>query len=230
MVRKFLLPALVTGLLGGCVTAGYDYRYGPGDYYYGQPSTEYRYYGAPYGYHPYGGIYGYSRYGYPYGYGGYYPYNHNYYGYPYRYPYYYYNRPKHPRPPVVEDPNPPPQPPRDGHKRNDYRVPPWRDLRTRPAVVENGVAQPRIAIPSPPFTAPPAPPRIEPRRDDGPRVRPVSRPPIAAATPVRSRMEEGPACAGALGRARVQGPIGETTFPVRQLRRNLTGTKACVAR
>lgn len=167
MVRKFLLPVVLAGLLGGCVTAGYDYRYGPGDYYYGQPSTEYRYYGAPsYGYYPYG----YSRYGYPYGYGGYSFYNHYYgYGYPYYgYPYYPY-RPQRPRPPVVENPNPPPQPPRDGHKRDDYRVPPWRDLRHRPAVAEGGV-QPRLAPPSPRPAAPPAPPRIEPRRDGGSRA------------------------------------------------------------
>ena len=40
MIRKLLLPALLVGLLGGCVT-GYGYRDG---YYYGQPSVEYRYY------------------------------------------------------------------------------------------------------------------------------------------------------------------------------------------
>ena len=75
MIRKLLLPALLVGLLGGCVT-GYGYRDG---YYYGQPSVEYRYY--DYGY-PGGGYY-------PYGYG-YYPYGryYNYYGSPYYNPYY----------------------------------------------------------------------------------------------------------------------------------------------
>lgn len=86
MIRKLILPALAALLLAGC--ASYQYRSGTsGDYYYGQPGTEYRYYGYPYGYGGYGyGAYGYgypsyfsygSYYGYPYGYGGYYrpPYN-----------------------------------------------------------------------------------------------------------------------------------------------------------
>jgi hypothetical protein len=91
MIRKLLLPALATALLAGCVT-GYQYRGGAGDYYYGQPSTQYRYYGSPYGYYGYGypggwggsiGYgYGYSPYGY-YGYGGYPYYRHH---YPYRPP------------------------------------------------------------------------------------------------------------------------------------------------
>lgn len=85
MLRKLLLPALAIGLLGGCVTSGYQYdRDG---YYYGQPSTNYRYsdgyYDGRYRYpgsYPgsYPGYYGnfsYSRgYRYPgygYGYGGY---------------------------------------------------------------------------------------------------------------------------------------------------------------
>ena len=50
MLRKFLLPAVVAATLAGCAT-GYSYRSGNGDYYYGQPSVEYRYYG---GYGPYG--------------------------------------------------------------------------------------------------------------------------------------------------------------------------------
>ncbi|HEY0660978.1 MAG TPA: hypothetical protein VGD21_06645 [Lysobacter sp.] len=174
MIRKLVVPALLAGLLGGCVTAGYDYRYGRGDYYYGQPSTEYRYYGSPYGYYPYGD-YRYSRYGYPYGYGGYYPYSYYnpYYGYPYQRPYY-------PRPPVVVKPPPPqPEPLRDGSKRDDYRVPPWRDMRRRP-VAGNDALQPRPAAPLPPqrpvAPAPaPAPPRIEPRRDDGSRMQQMIR-------------------------------------------------------
>jgi len=81
MIRKMILPALAALLLAGC--ASYQYRGGAGgDYYYGQPGTEYRYYGYPYGYGSFGyGGYGYSYpsyfsygsyYGYPYGYGGYY--------------------------------------------------------------------------------------------------------------------------------------------------------------
>jgi hypothetical protein len=109
MIRNRLLPALTVGLaaalLGGCVSE-YQYRGGTGgDYYYGQPSVEYRDYGYggygdPYG-GGYGGGYGYpgggwsgsigfgSGYGSPYGYGGYggydYPYGYGYggYGYPY---------------------------------------------------------------------------------------------------------------------------------------------------
>ena len=82
MIRKLILPALAATMLAGCVT-GYTYRGagGGGDYYHGQPSVEYRYYGG------YGGYYGY-----PYGYGGYgyygYPYRYGYYGYPYAYPRY----------------------------------------------------------------------------------------------------------------------------------------------
>lgn len=82
MIRKLILPALAATMLAGCVT-GYTYRgaAGGGDYYHGQPSVEYRYYGG------YGGYYGY-----PYGYGGYgyygYPYRYGYYGYPYAYPRY----------------------------------------------------------------------------------------------------------------------------------------------
>lgn len=95
MIRKLLLPALATALLAGCMTSGYQYRGGSGDYYYGQPSTQYRYYGAPYGSYGYGypggwsGSFGYG-YGYPYGYYGYGGYG----GYPYYPPYPY-------RPPVV---------------------------------------------------------------------------------------------------------------------------------
>jgi hypothetical protein len=79
MIRKLLLPAIAAALLSGCVT--YGYRDGRGDYYYGQPGTEYRYYdgyGNPgYGYYGYPGYYGYSGYygyGVPYWGGGYYRY------------------------------------------------------------------------------------------------------------------------------------------------------------
>lgn len=87
MIRKLLFPALAIALLGGCVSSGYyQYRGGPGDYYYGQPQVEYRDYGVPYGGIGYGypgGVsgsisfgsgypYGYYGYGGGYGYGGYY--------------------------------------------------------------------------------------------------------------------------------------------------------------
>ncbi len=54
--KLLLLPAIAVALLSGCVS--YGYRDGRGDYYYGQPTTEYSY---PYGY----GGYGYGGYGYP---------------------------------------------------------------------------------------------------------------------------------------------------------------------
>ncbi|MFC3815434.1 hypothetical protein [Lysobacter sp. GCM10012299] len=101
MIRKLLVPAFAALLLAGCIT---DYGYrgygGAGDYYYGRPSVEYRYYGGYGGY--YGGWGGYYPYATPYGYGGYgypyryaYPYRYGYgpYGYPgYRAPYYNYPR------------------------------------------------------------------------------------------------------------------------------------------
>jgi hypothetical protein len=86
MIRKLALPALATLLLAGCIT---DYTYrgagGAGDYYYGRPSVDYRYYGGYGG--GYGGYYG----GYYGGWGGYYPYTHPY-AYPYRYGYGYPHR------------------------------------------------------------------------------------------------------------------------------------------
>jgi hypothetical protein len=102
MIRKLLLPALLVGLLGGCVTAGYGYRDG---YYYGQPSVEYRYYDYGYPYYP-----GYSYYGYPY-------YGYPYYRRPYYYPYYYHRRPRPPGTPSTGD--------------NHDNPPPWRDLNRR---------------------------------------------------------------------------------------------------
>src|SRR5688500_15691577 len=120
MIRKLLLPLAAVVLLGGCVTSGYSYLQGSGDYYYGAPSVEYRYhtpygYGYPYGYYGYGGsAYGY-RYASPYRYRQYYPdpYRHYYYGYPYRQPNYYYRRPA-PRPTIDRTP--------------DRARSPWRDL------------------------------------------------------------------------------------------------------
>src|SRR5690606_18266459 len=83
-VLKVASAAAAALLLAGCITDGYQYRGGyGGDYYYGQPSVDYRHHGyyGPYGYgDPYYGRSGWSfnmRYGYPYygsyygGYGGY---------------------------------------------------------------------------------------------------------------------------------------------------------------
>ncbi len=85
MIRQMSIAACVAVsalALSGCVS-DYAYRDGPGDYYYGQPTVNYDYYGAPYGGvgyggYGYGGYYGgigygsgyYGGYGYPYGYGG----------------------------------------------------------------------------------------------------------------------------------------------------------------
>ena len=111
MIRKLLLPAVAAVLLGGCVTDGYQYRDGPGDYYYGTPSVDYRHYGSPYGYYGSPGYYyrrGYGLYG-------------GFYDYPY-YPYYprYYYRPR----PNPGDDGSGPAPDRSD---ND-RPAPWRDL------------------------------------------------------------------------------------------------------
>lgn len=152
MIRKLLLPALLVGLLGGCVSAGYSYRDG---YYYGQPSVEYRYYdygyGYPYsyGYYPYAGRYGYyNYYGYPYRYG--------YYGYPY-YPHY---RHRHPKPPTNDPPGSRP-PHTDG---GDDNPPPWRDLnrRRRDDVAGRELRNQDTLQPRPPREAP----RREVRGDD----------------------------------------------------------------
>lgn len=114
MLRKALLPLFAATLLGGCVT-GYDYRGGGGDYYYGRPSVDYRYYGDYSG--PYSHGY-YNRY-----YGGYGP------TFGYGYPYYYgYGRPiivrpgyGHPRPGHGDGPG------HDGRNRGNGRAP-WRNL------------------------------------------------------------------------------------------------------
>lgn len=131
MIRKLTFAALAAALLGGCVSTGYQYRDGPGDYYYGRSGSAYGAYGTPYGRIGYGypgGLYG----GVGYGYG--YPYNRygsRYYGgyYPYGYPYYY--SPYHyPRPIVVHPPHDPGHtPPPDHHHPHDRNSrPPWRNL------------------------------------------------------------------------------------------------------
>ena len=58
MLRKLLLPILATAALAGCAT-GYNYRGGNGDYYYGQPSVDYRYQGMG-GYGSFGLGYGFD--------------------------------------------------------------------------------------------------------------------------------------------------------------------------
>ncbi|MGH8076153.1 MAG: hypothetical protein ACREPE_02345 [Lysobacter sp.] len=162
MIRKLVLPILAAALLGGCVT-DYAYRGGDrGDYYYGQPTTEYRYYGPYGGYGPHGfGSFGYG-YGYP----------HRYYGYPfgyrgfYHYPPYY--RHYH-RPPVTwrrPDGSPTPQ----QRSNNDGR-PPWRnfdELRRRQSA-DGGGTQPREVVPAGPAVAPRQP------REDGSRMEQVIR-------------------------------------------------------
>ena len=168
MIRKFLLPALAVAMLGGCVTSGYEYRGGNGDYYYGQPQVEYRDYGSPYGGFGYGypggwsGSFGYGYgdpYGYYGGYGGYYdPWN---YYTPYR-------RPRHrgddhhgdhgqgttgvPTPVPTTVPTTVPGG-NDGH-----RPPPWRDFVRVPAPGTRPGTQPRLdgALP----TARPPMPRM----------------------------------------------------------------------
>lgn len=157
MIRKLALPALsivAALLLAGCVD-DYRVRRGPGggEYYYGQPSTEYRYYGSPYGgWGPYGGYYPYGEsyrfrsyynYGYPYRYGGY-PYYGGYpgYGYPRYGGYPYYPRYRHSRPPVT-NPNPgvvPRRPPSMGG--NLPAVPGMRPSPSMPS-------QPPMSRPSP---------------------------------------------------------------------------------
>ncbi|NUO75628.1 MAG: hypothetical protein HOQ32_06400 [Lysobacter sp.] len=133
MMRKLILPVVAAVLLAGCYP-DYVYRDGGarGDYYYGQPTTEYRYYGSYGGYYPYGEAYrfGYGYGGYPYGYGYGYP---SRYGYGYGYPGYYpgygypgYHRPHRPRPPVVVNPGNPNNPPPPGRPDNDRS--PWRNL------------------------------------------------------------------------------------------------------
>ena len=181
MIRKLLLPAVAIALLGGCVT-GYDYRGGRGDYYYGQPNTEYRYhgygqygYGYPYSSRYYGrGYYGYPYYGYPYS-----GYNPSYPGYGGGY---------YPRPPIVVRPPRPGHPGHgDGDDDNDHRPPrhddnddrsPWRnldDLRRRKQGPEPGISR-----------------RVEPSQPMAPMPRPAVRPSSPAPRPaVQARRSSG---------------------------------------
>jgi hypothetical protein len=158
MIRKLLLPALAVAMLGGCVTSGYEYRGGNGDYYYGQPQVEYRDYGYPYGRFGYGYPGGWSgSFGWGYGYGDPYGYYGGYYD-PWRY-YTPYRRPHHRDHHGDHDHDDsagvPPTTPRDD---GDHRPPPWRDF---------------IRVPPPGTRPPPVP---QQRRDYvAPTLRPMPR-------------------------------------------------------
>lgn len=172
MMRNILLSALAAAALAGCAT-GYAYRGGNGgDYYYGQPRTEYRYY-DPYGY--YGGFGGYAP-GYYYDrfgrlvYGGAY----GYYGYPYGgYGSWWYR----PRPHHGQGGHGDRDDDDRGGDRND-RKPPWRDF--------GGLAprRPRVAGDDGEDA--------RPRRQTAPLEMPRQREPRMAAPPMpRMRSETG---------------------------------------
>lgn len=174
MIRKFILPVIAAGLLAGCVTPGYNYRGGSGDYYYGGSVRSVPYGYGSIGYGSRGGWYGnvgYGArigYGYPYGYYGYYPgYLPPYGGYrpPIYYPHYPYRPPVYPRP---GDGNNDPRPPK--------RRAPWRDIggyTQQPQIGNERISRPygnagsdrpmpsRPAVQQPRPSAPPAasPPR-----------------------------------------------------------------------
>ncbi|MBW3550452.1 MAG: hypothetical protein KY442_06390 [Proteobacteria bacterium] len=174
MIRKLTFAVATAVLLAGCVTSDYAQRHGAGgDYYYGQPRTEYRYHGG-YGHGPYGGYgypyssiyYGRSYGGYPYGFRG------GYYGYPYG-PY----LPGY-RPPIVIVPRPDtdadPRPPRN----DDDGRSPWRDLDElrRRQHADGGPMGQRPVVPARPAVAPAPRPRVQapaprPRSELGDRMR-----------------------------------------------------------
>ena len=154
MIRKLLLPLAALVLLAGCVSTGYSYRSGNGDYYHGRPSVDYRYYPSyPYGYYgPYR-----NRYSSPWGYYGGYRYGYGYpYGYGYRHRYVYPRYPHHvERPSADPTPDRPRSPWRDLNRLRDQDGTPDRagdrDLRrNEPATVQapRPVA-PRIQAPAP---------------------------------------------------------------------------------
>ncbi len=176
MIRKLLFPALAIATLAGCAT-GYSYRGGSGDYYYGQPSVDYRYYGGySFGYGGFGGfgrgyyldIFGRPVYGYPYGYyGGRYP----------GYPYWHGPRPRPPHGPGHGgghdgDHDGPPQ--HGGHRPGNK--PPWRDIGRFPERGEDEQARPRRlgqpearpTVQRPPPRARPAAPVIRERSEPRP--------------------------------------------------------------
>ena len=183
MLRNILVSAIAAATLAGCAT-GYSYRNGAsGDYYYGQPRTEYRYH-DPYGY--YGGSGGYTPgyyydrygrlvYGNPWGY----------YGVPYGYGgQWWWSRPRPPQHGGGHDHGNDHDHEGDGsgHDR-DGRRPPWRNIGgvlppdARPAP-DRDDARPRLrrqqapasAMPARPMqreSRPMAPPPVRMRSDDG---------------------------------------------------------------
>lgn len=179
MIRKLTFAALAAALLGGCVSTGYQYRDGPGDYYYGRSASAYGPYGAPYGRIGYGypgGLYGSVGYGYGYPYdrysryyGGYSRYGYYPYGHPYYYSPYYYPRPVIVRPRHGHGHTPPP-PDQHDHDR-DKRRPPWRDL-ADPDLADLRRRRSDTPQPSQPFVTgavSPPPPRFVERPE--PRLR-----------------------------------------------------------
>ena len=192
MIRKLLLPLAALVLLAGCVSTGYSYRSGNGDYYHGRPSVDYRYYPSyPYGYYGpyryrYSSPYGYRYYGYPYG---------SRYRYPYRYGY--------------------PHGGHHGHDRDDDDRPrdstpdrprsPWRDLdrlrdRDDPTTDRAGARDLRRNDP-----ATVQAPRTSTPRIQAPRPMPRIQAPAPRPTPparVRSANGEGGAIGGTVRRTR----------------------------
>ena len=188
-ILKLAAPVALVLLLAGCITDGYQYRGGyGGDYYYGQPSVEYRHHGY-YGYgYPYYGRSGWSfgmRYGYPY-YGSFYGGYGGYGGYGYGWPYYYRGWPGHP--PIIVYPGPDPDPGTGGGGGGDQGAPPWRDLDRLRDV--GGVRPPIDSEPRMPrVDRPTQPPRVSPPRVERPRVQRPSTPPRPRADSGGSRME-----------------------------------------
>ncbi|MGN6512781.1 MAG: hypothetical protein ACTHKZ_04305 [Lysobacteraceae bacterium] len=175
-LRALLLPGMAAALLAGCVT-GYEYRSGPGDYYYGQPEVEYRDDG-------WYGWYGYS--GYPYAYPYYYGYPYPYFyggGYPYWGPYW--ARPPHrhdhdhdpgdQRPPRTD----PPPWRKDGDGRDGRPARPWMPNLRPPVPLPprqtgaGAVTPPGQTGARPPLVPPPR--RTDSRHDDAPQP-PAPRP------------------------------------------------------
>ena len=159
MIRKLMIPALLAGLLGGCVTDSYSYREdGGGGYYYGQPSVQYNYYDYGYGY-------GWPYYGSPFYSGPFYGWNHfdrhwGYYGFPFRhygYPYPHYRHHRKPRPPSDGNPSPPDEIAPPGSE-DPVAGPAWRNQDSR-----GGMGRPRVAHPDPAD-------RVEPRLRERPDV------------------------------------------------------------
>lgn len=206
MIRRLSIVVLAAAALAGCVTDGYDYRGGSGDYYYGRPSVDYYYddyyggYGYPGWYGGYGYGHGYYGYGYPY-----YGWHGGYWDWPY-----YYRPPYRPRPPRPDDDDGPRTggnlPPsrvddgpqgdqpravarprvRDGIDRRAWRDPPG-EPRPRITQPRPGGSNPPMQVHSPTMSTPIAPRPVAPAlrvdsRPSMPRSQPrerISRPPAS---------------------------------------------------